>query len=195
VRAAVAALVAATAVAALAGCGGDDPGLPEFTGGSGASAAATGGAGASPSAAPSATGSAFAVAAKRPGGDRGEVYDAYLAFWRADVAALRDPAAADAALALLVDPQRARTQSRLDRLRTENRHAVGSVALAPADVTVDGDRATLTDCLDDSGMSLVEADGSPVADSAGERRKVTARLVRPDEKWLVADISAASGSC
>lgn len=63
-------------------------------------------------------------------------------------------------------------------------------------VTVSGDRATVMDCLDNSGTGLVDRAGKKL--SVGrERQATTATLVREGSTWKVSEITtiAGGGSC
>lgn len=190
----VAAAVMCAVVVALAGCGGDgDSDLPEF-GEQTVRPGATASPGGTPGPSDPASGD-FTVGGTPPSSAGVAAHDAYVAFWRATLAALKDPRKQDAVLQLAADPQRARTAARLSSLRKKGQHAVGQLRVAPSSVVVKQRRATLRDCLDDSGLSLAEEDGTPVPGSAGNRRPVTAVLVSDGEDWLVSDIRVASGGC
>jgi hypothetical protein len=199
-RAVVATAAVAASLAVLAGCNGDDGGdLPEFSPSAGSSPGAT----ATTAPGPSASGPAdqgparLALSGERPaGGDEQAVYDAYVAFWRADVAALKDPSKSSAAVRkLALDPQRRRALADLEQMRVAGQRSIGTLTIAPANVTVDGRRATLSDCLDASTMSTVDSGGKPVPDSAGKRAPLDVTMNYAKNAWVVVNIQGGTGTC
>jgi hypothetical protein len=192
--------LAAVAVVALAGCTGDDDGgdLPAFGGSTpSASAAATVTAGATPSEAAAEGRARLVVTGDRPTtAEERAPYDAYVAFWEADVEALADPAKGTAALRkLVVEPQRRRTLVDIEQMRVAGEKSVGTLTITPTVVTVDGRRATLRDCLDETAMSTVDKSGKEIREPGAKRIRVDATLNLVKNAWVVSDLRGGSGSC
>jgi hypothetical protein len=203
VRTATAPALAALALAALAlaGCSGDDGGdLPDFEGSTpGATGSATPGASASGSGGAAAEGPARLVVddADRPAdGKEKAAYDAYVAFWRADVEALGDPSKGSAAVRkLAADPQRRRTLVDLEKMRVNEQKSIGTLTIAPRVVTVENREATLSDCLDDTAMSTVDKDGQKVEGTGGKRVRLDVTMSLVQNAWVVSDLQGGSGAC
>ena len=193
------AAVAGLVLAALTGCSGDDgTDLPTYEG---STPSATG------TVRPSATAS-DGSAAKGPArlfvdeGDRPDAaderapYDAYVAFWRADVEALGDPSKGSSALRkLAIEPQRRRTLADIEQMRVAKQKSIGTLAIAPRVVTVEKRRATLSDCLDDTAMSTVDSKGQKVTDSGGKRVRLDVAMSLVQNAWVVSDLQGGSGTC
>ncbi|WP_159940992.1 MULTISPECIES: hypothetical protein [unclassified Nocardiopsis] len=136
---------------------------------------------------PSAEPSAFA-----PQSEEEAVLTAYTGMWDAVVAASHEGAASSddlerhavgAALVLM--------NTALEQARTQGVLATGEPVLAPEAHIEDSDRATVTDCLDDSGWSL----GVGAPGQAGTRR-VEATLTHDGLAWRVSDLRIwETGSC
>ena len=196
------AALAGVALAALTGCsgdGGDD--LPAFDGSTpGATGTATPGATASSGDAAAAEGPARLVVKDddRPDSAKERApYDAYVAFWRADVEALGDPSkGSPAALRkLAVDPQRRRTLADIEQMRVAQQKSIGTLTIAPRVVTVEKREATLSDCLDDTAMSTVDRKGKKVGDSGGKRVRLDVTMRLDQNAWVVSDLQGGSGTC
>lgn len=194
-------VLAALAALALAGCSGDDGGdLPEFEGSTpGATASVSPGASATGSGGAAAEGPARLVVddGDRPAAGREKAaWDAYVAFWRADVEALGDPSKGSAAVReLAVDPQRRRTLVDLETMRVNEQKSVGTLTIAPRVVTVKSREATLSDCLDDTAMSTVDKEGQKVEENGGKRVRVDVTMSLVQNAWVVSDLRGGSGAC
>jgi hypothetical protein len=201
----VAALGAAAVV--LTGCGGgdDDAGLPEFapsapsgesTGGSDAGASSD--PGASPEAVAGDGAAKLAVTRDRPSGDEAaqKVYDAYVAFWRADLKALADPSKGSGDLRdLAVEPQRRRTLTDLENMRVAGTRSRGTLTIGPRPVTVEATQAQLDDCLDDTALTTVDGKGKTVPGTEGKRVQLIVTMKLVDGAWVVANIAGGNGTC
>ncbi len=122
------------------------------------------------------------------------VFDAYVAFWTEDVAVLADPARPLGTLeALTAEPQRQRTLAFVAAQRAEGLAYRGTVVLDPQVAGTPTDVVVLTDCLDDSGLVAVDADGAAAEGTGGARVAYDAVLTAEDGRWQVSDLRASEG--
>jgi hypothetical protein len=194
------AALAGVALAALAGCSGDKgDDLPAFDGSTpGATGTATPGATASSGAAAEGPARLVVKDDERPDSAKERApYDAYVAFWRADVEALRDPSKGSSAALrkLAADPQRRRTLADIEQMRVAQQKSVGTLTIAPRVVTVEKRKATLSDCLDDTAMPTVDSKGKKVGDSGGKRVRLDVTMSLVQNAWVVSDLQGGSGTC
>jgi hypothetical protein len=193
------ATVALAALAVLTGCsGGDDGDLPAFDGSTpGATGSATPGPTESSSGAAAEGPARLVVEGNRPdAGKERAVYDAYVAFWKADVGVLGDPSKGAAAVRkLAVDPQRRRTLADLEQMRVAEQKSIGTLTIKPSVVAVKGKQATLSDCLDDTAMPTVDKKGKKVDDSEGKRVRLDVTMSLVQNAWVVSDLQGGSGTC
>ncbi|SDT65102.1 hypothetical protein [Jiangella sp. DSM 45060] len=124
------------------------------------------------------------------------VFEAYLAFWRADLTAvsLPDPAH-QPLLDLSADPQRQRVVDVASRLLADGHRTIGTLRLAPLVVSVSGPTAAIQDCLDGRDTYDVDADGAEVADSRGDLLPVLVQLAADGDAWVVADVQESDHDC
>jgi hypothetical protein len=173
-------VIAALAVLALAGCGGDDTSGTELPPGStGTTVAGT----TAPS--PSASGADPVLAS-------------YLRFWDAVVAANRaaDPTYAGLA-AVAANPELGRVRTTVARNKVQKLSLRGEVTHTPGAPAVTGATATLQDCYDISRwnpVNLTTGERVDVTESGGTGRyKARYTLRRSGSGWLVVDQKSLGG--
>lgn len=175
------AVIAALAVFALAGCGGDSTAGTELPPGSAATATVT-----SPSA-PTA-----------PAAGENPVLASYLRFWDAVIAANRaaDPAYAGLAV-VAANPELGRVRTTVARNKVQKLSLRGEVGHTPGTPAVTGTTATVEDCYDISRwnpVDLTTGERVEVIESGGTGRyKARYTLRRSGSGWLVVDQESLGG--
>lgn len=172
-------VIAALAVLALAGCGGDTTSGTELPPGSAATATGP----AAPTA--SATG-------------ENPVLTSYLRFWDAVIAANRaaDPAYAGLA-GVAANPELGRVRTTVARNKVQRLSLRGEVGHTPGPPAVTGTTATVEDCYDISRwnpVNLTTGERVEVTESGGTGRyKARYTLRRSGSGWLVVDRKSLGG--
>lgn len=124
------------------------------------------------------------------------VYEAYLEYWRADLEALSIPDPAHQPfLDLVIDPQRERVVSSLERMAADGVRTIGTLHLEPVVVSVNGPTAAIQDCLDARDTYDVDASGAEVPDGRGGLAAVLVQLAQQSGGWVVADVQEADHDC
>ncbi len=133
------------------------------------------------------------VASNPPEGEDAEIFEAYVAYWEATVAAgmVPDPEH-DRLLRLSTDPQRDRVVSTLEEMRRAGERFAGTFRISPSVVAVTGPVAQLEDCLDGRDSYHIDSSGAEVADSRGSLSAVSVQLVAEADGWVVGDIQRTS---
>jgi hypothetical protein len=135
---------------------------------------------------------AFSVRGAVPGGASGQ---AYVGWVRASLTAFARPGEDDGAVERFAAPPVVRdVRERVRQLVLRGWAEYGTAALSGVTVTVTGDSATASACLDLSGMATRDATGR-LAGRDGPVRS-TATLARTGDRWLVtADRRTILGRC
>lgn len=172
-------VIAALAVLALAGCGGDTTSGTELAPGSAATATSP------PAPTASATG-------------EDPVLTSYLRFWDTVIAANRaaDPAYAGLA-GVAADPELGRVRTTVARNKVQKLSLRGEVGHTPGKPAVTGTTATVEDCYDISRwnpVNLTTGERVEVTESGGTGRyKARYTLRRSGSGWLVVDQKSLGG--
>lgn len=123
------------------------------------------------------------------------VYEAYLAYWRADLEALSIPDPAHQPfLDLTIDPQRQRVVAGLERRLADGVRTIGTLRLEPLVMSVSGPTAAIQDCLDARDTYDVDPTGAEVGER-GSLAPVLVQLFLAGDQWVVADIQDAQHDC
>jgi hypothetical protein len=124
------------------------------------------------------------------------VYEAYLEYWRADLEALSIPDPAHQPfLDLVIDPQRERVVSSLERMAADGVRTIGTLHLEPFVVSVSGPSAAIQDCLDARDTYDVDESGAELPDGRGGLAAVVVQLAQQGGGWVVSDVQEADHDC
>ena len=122
--------------------------------------------------------------------DQQEVLDAYVAYWQVRAAAYRAARIDPDALGRVASGQAASSVAvYVSGQQAEKRHTEGKTTLRVSDVAVDGDSATVSDCLDDRSADVSDDSGKPVERPGGDTG-ITASMQRVSGSWFAVDVRA-----
>ena len=127
---------------------------------------------------------AMTVDGRRPGGEAGAVYDAYVGWVRASLSAFAAPGTGDGELASYADPRVVtEIRGRVRELVLRGWAEYGTASVSGVAVQVRGAAGAVTACLDLSGVATRDAAGR----LAGKGRPVrsAAAVERAGSRWLV----------
>lgn len=124
------------------------------------------------------------------------VFEAYLAYWEANIEATNraDPAY-QPFLDLTTGEQRDRVVAILERMRDDGARTTGAMRIVPTVVAVSGPTATVQDCYDGRDTYDVDENGTEIPDTKGDLVPAVFTLIQSGSGWVVTDGQKASHSC
>ena len=130
-----------------------------------------------------------------PDATQAEVFNAYVEFWQADMAALtRSDPTWQPLLDRLSGQQKTSTLALLTSNRDQGKKITGTITIRPQVLVVTGDAATVRDCLDLSRTQAVDSAGQPVTGTRGKAgADYSVTMVRQASTWAVSNIDSSTG--